>query len=108
MRSVLFIVYTLRFWYKTDMHILTIFLKAPKNGYFITGEPDAKISLRGQEHITMLKSKLVFKRVQEQEVNFSDAFCEYLDEVYYPGAQEFLSLETVKFEYNNFFNSYAK
>jgi predicted transcriptional regulator of viral defense system len=30
MRSVLFIVNTLRFWYKTDMHPLTIFLETPK------------------------------------------------------------------------------
>jgi hypothetical protein len=30
MRSVLLIVYTLRFWYKTDMHPLTIFLETQR------------------------------------------------------------------------------
>jgi hypothetical protein len=97
------------FLYKTDMHILTIFLEAGKNGYFITGEPDAKESLRGQEQNQMtITVAFINKMERSREQNFMDAFVDYLEEVYYPGAFASLDDETISFELSTFTLTYAK
>ena len=50
-----------------------------------------------------LNSKVVESRIQ-----LSDPFVDYLDSVYFPGAIDVLDSETVSFEFDNFFNAYAK
>ena len=47
-------------------------------------------------------------KVDEKLLSLSDAFVDYLNDTYYPGAIEVLDTETVDYEFENFFNTYAK
>lgn len=47
-------------------------------------------------------------KVNEIELSMSDAFTNYLEEIYFPGAEEVLDHDTVDFEFATFLNTYAK
>ena len=42
------------------------------------------------------------KSESQKETNSYDAFINYLDQVYYPGASEVLESELISFEYENY------
>jgi hypothetical protein len=44
----------------------------------------------------------------DQTQFWSDAFCDYLNDTYFEGALDCLDDDTINFEYDNFFNDYAK
>jgi hypothetical protein len=45
-------------------------------------------------------------KVNEKVLSLSDAFSDYMDDNYFPGAAEEMDAETVSFEYENFLNTY--
>ena len=47
-------------------------------------------------------------KVVESELQLSDSFVDYLDDLYFPGALDTLSTEQVDFEFAIYFNAYAK
>ncbi len=47
-------------------------------------------------------------KLEQVTMSLEDAFIDYLNDNYFPGAVEDLDSDTVDFEYNNFLNSYTK
>lgn len=47
-------------------------------------------------------------RINEKVLSLSDAFEDYLNDNYFPGAVDELDEDTVQFEYQNFLNNYSK
>jgi hypothetical protein len=47
-------------------------------------------------------------KVNEKVLSLSDAFVDYMNDNYFPGAVEELDHETVQFEYESFINNYTK
>ena len=47
------------------------------------------------------------KEEQKQQTNLWDAFVNYLETTYFPGASEILDNQTIAFEYENFRKCYA-
>ena len=47
-------------------------------------------------------------KVDVAELELSPAFIDYLNDTYYEGAAEVLDDATLDFEFNNFFETYAK
>lgn len=47
-------------------------------------------------------------KVNMRVLSLSDAFSDYMDDNYFPGAAEEMDAETVSFEYESFLNNYSK
>jgi hypothetical protein len=47
-------------------------------------------------------------KVVESELQLSDSFVDYLDDLYFPGALDTLTSEQISFEFDIYFNAYAK
>lgn len=47
-------------------------------------------------------------KVNERVLSLSDAFVDYMNDNYFPGAIEELDAETVSFEFQNFLNEHSK
>ena len=47
-------------------------------------------------------------KVVESELQLSDSFVDYLDDLYFPGALDTLTSEQIDFEFATYFNAYAK
>jgi len=47
-------------------------------------------------------------KLEQVTMSLEDAFIDYLNDNYFPGAVDDLDADTVDFEYNNFLNAYAK
>ena len=90
------------------MHLLTQFLTNPYPGHRKkNGKPEADDL--GKVNFTEMKKIYGFMgKVDEKVLSLSDAFVDYLNDTYYPGAIEILDTETVDYEFENFFNTYAK
>lgn len=56
-----------------------------------------------------MKTKFDFiKNVSERVLSLEDAFVDYMNDNYHPGAVEDMDSETVEFEFENFLNTYSK
>jgi hypothetical protein len=56
-----------------------------------------------------MKNAIVFiGKVKSATLSLEDAFIDFLNDNYFPGAVEDLDTETVEFEYQNFLNTYNK
>ena len=53
-----------------------------------------------------MKSKS-YKNSREEKNNLWDAFVDYLENTYFPGASELLDTQTIAFEYEAFRSCYA-
>jgi hypothetical protein len=64
----------------------------------------------GEMHIILkfniMKSKS-YKNRREEKNNLWDAFIDYLENTYFPGASEVLDKQTIAFEYESFKACYA-
>jgi hypothetical protein len=47
-------------------------------------------------------------QLERVTMSLEDAFIDYLNDNYFPGAVDDLDTDTVDFEYNNFLNAYEK
>ena len=56
--------------------------------------------------LNIMKSKS-YKNSREEKNNLWDAFIDYLENTYFPGASEVLDKQTIAFEYEAFKNCYA-
>lgn len=53
-----------------------------------------------------MKSKS-YKNSREEKTNLWDAFVDYLENTYFPGASELLDTQTIAFEYESFVSCYS-
>jgi len=53
-----------------------------------------------------MKSKS-YKNSSEEKNNLWDAFVDYFENIYFPGAVELLDTKTIAFEYESFIKCYA-
>jgi prefoldin subunit 5 len=60
-------------------------------------------------NFNQMKNAIVFiGKVKSATLSLEDAFIDFLNDNYFPGAVEDLDTETVEFEYQNFLNTYNK
>jgi hypothetical protein len=93
------------FWYKIDMHPLTIFPASPIP--WLAKKTVSQSRCFGKINFTIMKKIFGFMgKVNERVLSLSDAFSDYMDDNYFPGASEEMDADTVAFEYENFLNTY--
>jgi hypothetical protein len=92
------------------MHPLTLFLPIPyprlqKKRH---AEVDDSVIYKFLK-LRIMKNLFGFMgKVNERVLSLSDAFSDYMDDNYFPGAAEEMDAETVSFEYESFLNNYSK